>query len=404
MPGVHCDPNKRHDFVYLFDVTNGNPNGDPDAGNLPRVDPETMHGLVTDVCIKRKIRDYMAGVLGRPIFIQSETALNTLYHRAEKQARDDKGNPVGQSVELRLGEDAEMKELLENEGFVEWLGEVESDDVEFDPESNVLTYSGEARKQNDLRQLLAGEGDVKREIGEWVLALAKKLADAVKKSPKLTREARGIIKEDLRKKYFDILMFGAVLTAGTNAGQVRGPMQLTFAHSIDPIQPVDVPITRVAITKPSDQLRKQTEMGRKAIVPYGLYRLHGFYSPMLARRRKADGQWETIVSERDLEEFWEALTKMFEFDRSAARGEMVARGLYVFTHENEKGDAPAHRLFELVKVKPLCAGDSEEKLRSPRSFQDYVSGVEVPAKGPVEKHAKVTLTHVVHEAAAQAGE
>jgi CRISPR-associated protein Csd2 len=386
--------------VYLFEVTNGNPNGDPDAGNLPRVDPETMHGLVTDVCIKRKIRDYVAGVLGRPIFIQSETALNTLYYRAAGEAKDEKDNRVAEAVVLKLAEDADLKKLLDSEGFLEWLGEIDSEGVEFDPEVNLLTYFGEARRQNELRKLLTGEGEVGKEDAAWAAALARKLADAVKNSPKLTRKERGIIKEDLRAKYFDIRMFGAVLTAGTNAGQVRGPMQLTFARSIDPIQPVDVPITRVAITKPSDLLRKQTEMGRKAIVPYGLYRLHGFYNPMLARRRKADGEWGTIVTEKDLEEFWEALTKMFEFDRSAARGEMVVRGLYVFTHESEKGDAPAHRLFELVKVKPRCVGAGEEKARSPRSFQDYVGGIEVPEQGPVVAYPKVTLTRVVHDAEA----
>jgi CRISPR-associated protein Csd2 len=248
--------------------------------------------------------------------------------------------------------------------------------------------------------LLQGDESIEAGLKAPLGILAASFADAARTVPKLKREARGIVKEEMVKRYYDIRMFGAVLTAGTNAGQVRGPMQLTFARSIDAIHPRDVLITRVAITKPSDLLRKQTEMGRKAIVPYGLYRLHGFYSSHLARRRKEDGTWEGTVSESDLGDFWEALENMFEFDRSAARGEMIVRGLYVFTHDNEKGNAASHKLFDLISVK--SCGD-----KLARSFDEYRSGISAPQAGRVEGYPGVTLSWVVAEeavAAAKAGE
>jgi CRISPR-associated protein Csd2 len=184
-------------------------------------------------------------------------------------------------------------------------------------------------------------------------------------------------------------MFGAVLTAGTNAGQIRGPLQITFAQSIDPIQPRDISITRVAITRPVDRLRKKTEMGRKAIVPYGLYRAHGFFNPLLGRRRRGGADWEQVVTETDMEDFWDALQRMFEFDRSAARGEMNTRGLYIFTHESDKGCAPAHKLFELVVVPK--SGDQV------REFEDYCPSISVPKDGPVEGFPGVIFTRLVCE-------
>jgi len=270
---IYTDPTKRHEFVLLFDVQNGNPNGDPDAGNLPRIDPETMRGLVTDVCLKRKVRDYLQVVDGMSIFIQSEVALNTI----KKQVADELDPPL-------------------------------TDD----------------------------ERKGKRPI------------------PRLRSE--------LCSRYYDIRMFGAVLATGEkgdklNAGQVRGPIQFTFARSLDPILPMDLSITRKARTTEERMETGETEMGRKAIVPYGLYRAHGFYNPFLAE--------QTGVSQDDLELFWEALVNMFEFDRSAARGEMTVRGLWVFSHENAKGNAPAHRLFEVVQAK------LREDVETPREFSDY---------------------------------
>ncbi len=297
----YLDVTRRHDFVYLFDVTDGNPNGDPDAGNLPRVDPETMQGLVTDVAIKRKVRDWVdlaRGDEGRfKIYIQSGgEALNALHKRA-----------------------------------YEALG---------------LTSTGAKQAKEDVDK-----------ARDWMCA-----------------------------NFYDIRMFGAVMTTGVNAGQVRGPVQITFARSIDPIVPLDLSITRVAVTREEDARvvvteegevgGKQTEMGRKALVPYGLYRAHGFFNPHFAQRAG--------VTEEDLELFWQALVQMWDLDRSASRGLMACQGLYVFTHESSLGNAPAHQLFERVRV------SRKPGVPAPRSFQDYQ--VEVNDAGLPKG---VTLTRLV---------
>jgi len=285
---TYNDVTRRHDFVLLFDVTDGNPNGDPDAGNLPRVDPETMQGLVTDVAIKRKVRDWVdlaRGDEGRyKIYVQSGEALITVHKRAYED-----------------------------------LG---------------LTSTGTRQAKADV--------DSAR---EWMC-----------------------------RNFYDIRLFGAVMSVGVNCGQVRGPLQITFARSIDPVVPLDLSITRVAVTREEDMKvsvteeggegrgGKQTEMGRKALVPYGLYRAHGFFSPHLAR--------QTGVTEEDLDLFWQALQKMWDTDRSAARGLMACQGLYVFTHDSPLGNAPAHKLFERVQVK------RKEGVEAPRSFGDYTLTVD----------------------------
>jgi CRISPR-associated protein Csd2 len=284
MNSVINDPTKRHDFVLLFDVADGNPNGDPDAGNLPRLDPETMQGLVTDVCIKRKVRNYVDALKGTQerfkIYIQNVEALSALNERAYTAL------------------------------------------------------------------------DIKKPAG------AKAKRDDIEKT-----------RQWMCDNFYDIRMFGAVLTIKPNCGQVRGPMQLTFARSIDPIIPFDISITRIAITRKEDMAYvevegdqsgkggKVTEMGRKAIVPYGLYRSYGFYNPLLAEKNKSDSD--------DLAIFWDALQKMWEMDRSASRGLMACRGLYVFTHESPYGNAPAHQLFDRIKVA------KRDESSVPRSFADY---------------------------------
>lgn len=252
----------RYDFVILFDVENGNPNGDPDAGNMPRVDPETGLGLVTDVCLKRKIRNYVEMAkedsAGYRIYIKDQVPLN----------RND-----AEALEY-LGIDKDLK----------------------------------AAKKNDP------EIDIK--IRDWMCA-----------------------------NFYDIRTFGAVMTTfvkGTlNCGQVRGPVQLGFARSIDPIVPQEVTITRVAITTEADAEKKGTEMGRKYIVPYGLYRAEGFVSANLARK-------STGFSEDDLQLLWQAILNMFENDHSAARGKMAVRELIVFKHASELGNAPSYKLFDAV--------------------------------------------------------
>lgn len=263
----------RYEFVLLFDVENGNPNGDPDAGNTPRVDPETGHGLVTDVCLKRKIRNHVAlakdGAEGFKIYIQEKAVLNRTNEDAYK------------AFELK----SEAKKLPKN--------------------------TEDAQK-----------------VTGWMCA-----------------------------NFYDIRAFGAVMTTEVNCGQVRGPIQLAFAKSVESIMPQEISITRMAVTNEKD-LEKERTMGRKHIVPYGLYVAHGFVSAALADK--------TGFSEDDLELLWDALINMFEHDRSAARGLMSSRKLFVFKHENKMGNAPAHKLFDLIDIQR-----AEGSTGPARSFKDY---------------------------------
>ena len=280
------DPIKnRYEFVVLFDVENGNPNGDPDAGNMPRVDPETGYGLVTDVCLKRKIRNYVE--------MAKEDADH--YHIYIKD-----GVPLNTSDE------------------------------------KACAYVG---------------------------ADPDKLKEAKKKDEHLDEK----IRDFMCSNFYDIRTFGAVMTTFTkgalNCGQVRGPVQLGFARSIDPILPQEVTITRVAITTEADAEKKNTEMGRKYIVPYGLYRAEGYVSANLARKT-------TGFSEEDLELLWTAILNMFENDHSAARGKMAVRELIIFKHASELGNAPAHKLFDLVKV------EHKDGVTAPRSYGDYIVSVD----------------------------
>ena len=280
------DPIKnRYEFVVLFDVENGNPNGDPDAGNMPRVDPETGYGLVTDVCLKRKIRNY---------------------------------------VEMAK-EDADHYHIYIKDGVP-----LNSSD---------------------------------KEACAYVGADPDKLKEAKKKDEHLDEK----IRDFMCSNFYDIRTFGAVMTTFTkgalNCGQVRGPVQLGFARSIDPILPQEVTITRVAITTEADAEKKNTEMGRKYIVPYGLYRAEGYVSANLARKT-------TGFSEEDLELLWTAILNMFENDHSAARGKMAVRELIVFKHSCELGCAPAHKLFDLVKV------EHKDGVTAPRSYGDYIVSVD----------------------------
>ena len=266
----------RYEFVILFDVENGNPNGDPDAGNMPRIDPETGYGLVTDVCLKRKIRNYVETAKedapGWRIYIKDSVPLN----RSDNEA---------------------------------------------------LTYLGiDEATLNDAKKLKATITSLKKD------------------DPELDRKVRDF----MCRNFFDIRTFGAVMTTfvkgNLNCGQVRGPVQLGFARSVDPIVPQEVTITRVAITTEADAERKGTEMGRKYIVPYALYRAEGYISANLARKT-------TGFSEDDLSLLWEAILNMFETDHSAARGKMAVRKLIVFQHDSELGCAPAYKLFDMLDVK-----------------------------------------------------
>ena len=277
----------RYEFVILFDVENGNPNGDPDAGNMPRIDPESGLGLVTDVCLKRKIRNYVDMVKeneqGYKIYIKEDVPLN----RSDKEA-------------------------------CESMGIKEKED--------------------------------------------KKVTEALKKLKKSDPDVDVKLRDYMCNNFYDIRTFGAVMTtfvkAALNCGQVRGPVQIGFARSIDPIISQEVTITRVAITTEKDAENKSTEMGRKSIVPYGLYRAEGYISANLARRI-------TGFSEDDLELLWYAIVNMFENDHSAARGKMAVRELIVFKHSKELGDCPAYKLFDAVEV------EKNEGVEYPRKYQDY---------------------------------
>ena len=261
----------RYEFVMLYDVENGNPNGDPDAGNLPRIDPETGFGIVTDVCIKRKIRNYvemkMEDKPGYKIYVKEGIPLNSQHALAYKE-----------------------------------------------PEINKITL----------------EKDKIAQARAWMCA-----------------------------NFYDIRTFGAVMTTGVNCGQVRGPVQINFSRSQDPIIQQEITITRVTVTR--EDADKTTEMGRKFIVPYGLYRVEGYVSPKLAN----DATKGTGFSEEDLNLLWEALINMFEHDHSASRGKMTARKLLVFKHASEFGNAPSQKLFDLVKV----SNQTPEK--APRAYSDY---------------------------------
>lgn len=275
----------RYEFVILFDVENGNPNGDPDAGNMPRIDPESGYGLVTDVCLKRKIRNYVElakeDCAGYRIYVKDGVPLN----RSDKEA---------------------------------------------------CAYVG---------------------------VEPEKLKEAKKKEENLDEKLRDFMCQN----FYDIRTFGAVMTTfvkgALNCGQVRGPVQLGFSRSIDPVLPQEVTITRTAITTEADAEKKGTEMGRKYIVPYALYRCEGYISANLARKT-------TGFSEEDLSLLWEAILNMFEHDRSAARGKMAVRELIVFRHDSELGNAPAHKLFDLIRV------EKKAGVAAPRGYADYTVTVD----------------------------
>lgn len=292
----------RYDFVFLFDVTNGNPNGDPDAGNLPRLDPETNLGLVTDVSLKRKVRNYAelarGGDPSYAIYVSEGAILNEKHRQAYAAVRPDKDKVASE------------KKL---------------------------------NPQND----------------EEAIRLRQFMCD----------------------NFFDVRTFGAVMSTGINCGQVRGPVQFSFAQSIEPVVPVEISITRMAATTPDekakredgtegDERRENRTMGRKHILPYGLYRAHGHVSAKLAER--------TGFAQKDLDFLWEALTNMFDHDRSAARGEMAARRLIVFKHASALGNAPAHSLFDRITVGRVSGdeirlpGDPRlDNLPPARRFSDY---------------------------------
>jgi CRISPR-associated protein Csd2 len=356
---LHTDPNCRHDFALLFDVTDGNPNGDPDGGNMPRTDPETLQGLVTDVALKRKVRNYVATYAEYEaaedqkdrlkIFVEHHGVLNNQIRRAYTE----QGIKTGKLAKEVVKDEAVLAALREVAPSLNGAFKLVDSSDESDEIVATLEYSGELSEseiKDELDQIEEGFGQNKS-LRKFVTDLAKKAG-----KPDKSRANAEKAQNWMCQNFYDVRMFGAVMSTGLNAGQVRGAMQLTFARSLDPVLPQDFAITRVAVTDEKDREKLQT-IGRKTFIPYGLYVAHGFYSPYLGT---AAG-----VTESDLELFWNALINMWDIDRSASRGMMAPRGLYVFSHENKLGNAPAHKLFERIKVQ------SRESVVSPRSFSDY---------------------------------
>jgi len=332
--------------------------------------PETMHGIITDVCLKRKVRDYLQITKNIPIFIQSETALNTLISKAAR----DVGAEFPQ-IKIQVDED--------KEDTIQWFSE--HDPFEWKDSDGVLSYFGESFKQKDIEKHFDEVEDAA--LKAKLKPYAKQLADSVKRKT-LNEEDRNKTREQLIKERYDIRMFGAVLSTGLNAGQVRGPVQFTFAKSVDPIFRLDNAITREAITKEADKKRKETEMARKPTVPYALYVAHGFYNPYFALKPEAkkDDPDGYIVSKGDLANLWEALEWMFNNDTAAARGKMATRGLYIFSHENPRGNAPSHKLFSRIRA------EKRKEVASARNFSHYKIHVDEEGLGP-----NIKLSKLVHE-------
>ena len=321
----------RYEFVLLFDVKNGNPNGDPDGGNMPRIDPETGHGITTDVCIKRKVRNYVdlvkENISPYEIHVREGAFLSEHHKRAHK-ALDDEKLFIHVPMDLR-------EELDSFQDFPVGVG--------FEDEGVFLELSTDLNK-------------AKKAVGKL-----KNISDASKaKLKELFVDSKEMVaKKWMCKNFFDVRTFGAVMSTGDKdktCGQVRGPVQFSFARSIDPIVGLDVAMFRTAAVSVDDPSDKGLG-ARKSIVPYGLYRIHGFISAPLAK--------QTRFNEDDLELFWETLKNMFDHDRSASRGEMAAQKLIVFKHDSKLGNAPANKLFDLVQVRRK--NDSQPA----REFSDY---------------------------------
>jgi len=343
---------KRYDFVLLFDVTDGNPNGDPDAGNLPRIDAETGVGLVTDVCLKRKVRNFIWIVKGgeRPydIYVKEKGVLG----RAHFQAFNELGINIGESSKKEISE----KTLLENISEVELPEGVR---FEMKDEKGLLVIEADADKNEIKGWLKENKGFVDKGV---ITVIEQVLKDSKPRKPTPDETNKG--RDKMCQDYYDIRTFGAVmaLKSAPNCGQVRGPVQMTFARSVEPVVALEHSITRMAVATEAEAEKQGGEnrtMGRKYTIPYGLYRAHGFISAHLA--------FKTGFTDDDLKLFWEALLYMFEHDRSAARGLMSTRGLYVFEHNSALGNAPAHKLFETINI--LRKSDSEGPARC---FEDYL--------------------------------
>lgn len=363
--------NQRFDFVLIFDVQDGNPNGDPDAGNMPRLDAETGHGLVTDVALKRKVRNFvaLAKKYQSPFDIYvKEKAILGLAHKEAFAALD-----------IQLGEESRTKIPTNLIGYLEDIALPDGLELGEDDEENaVLIVAADA----DVKTIKSALKEAKptKEVKNFFDTCLKGVKA---RKPKAQEVALG--RDWMCERFFDIRTFGAVMSlkSAPNCGQVRGPVQLTFARSVEPIVALEHSITRMAVATEAEAEKQQGDnrtMGRKHTVPYGVYVAHGFVSSFLAK--------QTGFGADDLELLWQALGQMFEHDRSAARGQMATRGLYVFAHDSELGNAPAHALFERLTVAPHEAGQVARSFGAYRVAFDG-QGLEVGAQ--VQAAPGVTL-------------
>lgn len=364
---IHTDViNNRYDFVLVFDVKDGNPNGDPDAGNLPRIDPETGHGLVTDVCLKRKVRNFVQ-------LTQESGQFHDIYIK-EKAVLGRAHFEVFNELGIKTGEESRLK-VPQN--IMESFGELLLPDG--------LTYI--ENENGDGAELIVAPDVDKKIIKEWVKEekikgeisklINNALRDAKPRKPTAKETEQG--RKRMCEKYYDIRSFGAVLSlkSAPNCGQVRGPVQMTFGRSVEPIVTLEHSITRMAVATEAEAEKQQGDnrtMGRKNTVPYGAYVAYGFVSPHLAA--------QTGFNEKDLSLLWYSLVNMFEHDRSAARGLMSTRQLIVFKHASSLGNAPAHELFERIFIK------RKDENKPARSFSDYhfeINETDLPHGVTIEK-------------------
>ena len=338
----------RYDFVLIFDVKDGNPNGDPDAGNMPRMDAESGHGLVTDVSIKRKVRNFV-GLVKAPDNAEPVSG---------EQRFEEKFAPGTKRFEIYVREKAVLN-LQHQRAYSALKLDAAEVPAEDQPQAEFALEEAEAKtdakKKKPAKEKRKGSADDVNEARKWMC-----------------------------QNFFDVRTFGAVMSTGINCGQVRGPVQLTFSRSVEPIVALEHSITRMAVATQAEADKQQGDnrtMGRKHTVPYGVYVAHGFVSSFLAK--------QTGFDDGDLELLFQSLEQMFEHDRSAARGEMATRGLYVFKHDGELGNAPAHALFDRLKVKP------KEEGAVTRSFDGYEVTFDGQAVAPgqqLEAAPGVTLT------------
>ena len=320
----------RYDFVLIMDVKDGNPNGDPDAGNMPRLDAESGHGLITDVSLKRKVRNFVGLVKEQDEREPVDGEKRFEIYVREKAILNHQNQRAYSALNLAVAPEEQAQDATEN-------------------------AATDAKKKKPVKEKRKGSADEVSQARKWMC-----------------------------QNFFDVRTFGAVMSIGVNCGQVRGPVQLTFARSVEPIVALEHSITRMAVATEGEAEKQQGDnrtMGRKHTVPYGVYVAHGFVSSFLAK--------QTGFGDDDLELVFQALAQMFEHDRSAARGEMSTRGLYVFKHDSELGNAPAYALFERQQIKPKEGGAVA------RSFDAYsvaFDGQSLAVGQSVQPAAGVTLT------------